>query len=53
MKRKVLTYTVKINSFFRLVASSSQPSEIFNVADMLDIVNVAEEEQNWLIRETR
>ena len=52
MKRKVLPYTVKINSFFRLVASRSQPSEFFNGADMLDIVNVAEEEQNWLIRET-
>ena len=52
MKRKAPPYTVKINSFFRLVASSSQPSEIFNEADMLDMVNVAEQEQNWLMRET-
>ena len=52
MKRKVSPYTVKINSFFRLVASSSQPSEIFNEADMLDMVNVAEQEQNWLIIKT-
>ena len=58
MKRKAGPNTIKINAFFKPLASSSQPTEIVNEADvqytnpspvnasdqeMSDVVNVAEQ----------